>query len=323
MHNLNPKWYLYWLVCSCLGLLSGFGYLHLTNVEAVISTPPVSLTSSTIQVMESSSPASVTILLVGDVMLGRSVNKNIVSRSDPTWPFHNVFTQMVEADITFINLESPLVEGCPIVDSGMLFCGDLDNVKGLVYAGVDIASLANNHATNYGYIGLHSTIDALNQHEILPSGLGSPVKVARLGQIFTFLSLNDIGKYPGIDNVDPDTLSDKIINAKSEGEVLVVTFHWGNEYQATPSARQTMLAHLAIGSGADLVIGTHPHWVQTKEIYQGKPIYYSLGNFVFDQEWSMETKQGLAVKATYVDGRLLLLEELPIHIKNYGQPSWQ
>lgn len=264
----------------------------------------------------------VTIIFTGDVMLGRSVNKNIVTRNDPTWPFINVASVLSAADITYINLENPLVENCPIIVTGFKFCGNLDNVKGLQYAGVDVASLANNHATNYGKDGLDSTIKILDAHGIEPVGLGSPVSIERGGQVFTFLSLNDIGPYPGIDNVDVTTLTSKVQAAAILDSVLIVTFHWGHEYHAVPSERQITLAHQAIDAGADLIIGAHPHWVQTKEIYKNVPIYYSLGNFVFDQEWSQETKKGLVVQLTYDNQKLVDSQELPVFIENYGQPRW-
>lgn len=256
-------------------------------------------------------------------MLGRSVNKNIVTRNDPTWPFINVADVLSSADITYINLENPLVENCPIIETGFKFCGNLESAKGLQFAGVDIASLANNHASNYGKDGLDSTIKILDSSGIEPIGLGSPVSIERSGQVFTFLSLNDIGPYPGIDNVDEATLTAKVQAAASPGVVLIVTFHWGHEYHAVPSVRQIALAHQAIDAGADLVIGAHPHWVQTKEVYKDVPIYYSLGNFVFDQEWSQETKSGLAVRVTYNGEQLINTEELPVLIENYGQARWK
>lgn len=322
MHQLSYKWYLYWAICCCLGIASGFGYLHFTRIQPVVSSVPVTTPSPAPMVQASQVSSPVTILFVGDVMLGRSVNKNIVSRNDPTWPFHNVALNLSSADITYINLESPLIYDCPLTDSGLKFCGDSKNVQGLVLAGVDVASLANNHSTNYGNQGLTTTIEILQQSGIAPVGLGSPVSIVRHGQLFTFLSFNDVGHYPGIDNVNLDTLSEKVKKAKIEGSVLIVTFHWGNEYESLPTPRQKKLAHLVIDAGADLVIGAHPHWIQTKEVYLGKPIYYSLGNFVFDQEWSEPTKCGLAVIFTYLETQLIDTQERAVFIQNYGQPSW-
>ncbi len=198
MAKTNLTWYLYYAGCVVLGLILGLGYLWLVPVNL---TPVTELSQSSESGVVPSpvalpSTQPVTLLFTGDVMLGRSVNKNIVAHNDPTWPFKNVGELLSAADITYINLENPLVENCPVIESGFKFCGGLDNVKGLVYAGVDVASLANNHATNYGPAGLALTISVLESHGISPVGLGSPVKLTRRGQTFTFLSFNDIGPYP-------------------------------------------------------------------------------------------------------------------------------
>lgn len=322
--NVTP--YFFWLGCALAGMLVGIAAIHAyeRSISYSLELPPLSPPAPTIVAPSPSyGPQSVTLLFTGDVMLGRSVNKNILEHNDPTWPFTYVADKLQSADITYINLEGPLVNGCPTTQTGMKFCGNVSNVAGLVASGVDLASLANNHSTNYGQDGLTTTINTLKSNNIEPVGVGSPVKIMRHGQVFTFLSFNDIGPYAGIDNVVPSTLSDQISRVKVTGETLIVTFHWGHEYQSIPSQRQISLAHQAIEAGADLIVGAHPHWIQTHELYQGKPIYYSLGNFVFDQEWSPETKRGLVVEFTYLAGELVKTEELPVRIENYGQPHFE
>lgn len=264
----------------------------------------------------------VTLLFIGDVMLGRSVNERIQSSQDPSWPFIYVQDVLRSADIAYINLESPLVANCPITNTGMKFCGAAENALGLVSSGIDIASLANNHATNYGASGLAETIEILSANDIAVTGIAIPTTLERNGYNYTFLSFNDVGRYEGINQTDSGAIYEQISAAKSEDNLLIVTFHWGEEYQSTPSARQKDMARRSVEAGADLVIGAHPHWIQSSEIYQGKPIYYSLGNFVFDQEWSKETKRGLAVRFTYLKDQLLKTEELPVQIENFGQPHW-
>ncbi len=117
-------------------------------------------------------------------------------------------------------------------------------------------------------------------------------------------------------------IASDIKSADTTSDIVIVQFHWGNEYTMEITERQRMLAHLAIDSGADLIIGNHPHWVQPVEIYKGKFIAYAHGNFVFDQEWSPETKQGVVGKYTFFDGELVDAEFLPIQIENYGQPHF-
>jgi poly-gamma-glutamate synthesis protein (capsule biosynthesis protein) len=101
---------------------------------------------------------------------------------------------------------------------------------------------------------------------------------------------------------------------------VVVSFHWGVEYVTEPTQRQIDLAHLAIDAGADIILGNHPHWVQPVEIYKDKCIIYAHGNFVFDQEWSEETKRGVVGRYTFYEGKLVDVEYLPIRIVDYGQP---
>ena len=108
--------------------------------------------------------------------------------------------------------------------------------------------------------------------------------------------------------------------AKQHADIVVVAYHWGVEYVDLPSTRQIDLAHLTIDAGADVVLGNHPHWIQPVELYNGKFIIYAHGNFVFDQEWSPETKLGAVGKYTFYEKKLIDVEYLPIRIIDYGQP---
>ena len=104
------------------------------------------------------------------------------------------------------------------------------------------------------------------------------------------------------------------------GDIVVALVHAGTEYTTEPTSIQEEFARGLVDAGADLVIGHHPHWPQLVEEYQGKWIFYSLGNFVFDQEWSEETKEGLVLQATWQDGALSELRLVPIIIENYSTP---
>ncbi|HEX9008303.1 MAG TPA: AmmeMemoRadiSam system protein B, partial [Patescibacteria group bacterium] len=113
-----------------------------------------------------------TLIATGDVMLGRSVNTQSVKKNDYTWAFKNIAHLLKSADITLINLESPLTEDCRPTDEGMTFCGKAENVQGLVYSGVDVANIANNHIYNQGLLGLDQTITVLNNNNVSPVGIG-------------------------------------------------------------------------------------------------------------------------------------------------------
>ena len=140
---------------------------------------------------------------------------------------------------------------------------------------------------------------------------------------FAFLGYNDIGyNQDGISWPDEEKIRLDIIEAKKIADVIIVTYHWGVEYRSQPDERQRYLGHFTIDSGADLVIGNHPHWIQPIEIYKGKLITYAHGNFVFDQEWSLKTKQGVVGKYIFYDSQLIDVEFMPLQIENYGQPNF-
>lgn len=261
------------------------------------------------------------LIATGDVIPARVVNIQATKYRNFKWPYEQTADILRDADITFINLETPLIKNCPLVNDGMKFCGDEKNIEGLVFAGVDIASLANNHASNYDINAVASTADLLNSNGILVTGIDGPVYENIKGLTFAFLGYNDISKIQlGMSNAEEDKIQREIAQARQNADIVVVTFHWGAEYRNQPDERQKYLGHLAIDSGADLVIGNHPHWIQPVEIYKGKLITYAHGNFVFDQEWSLKTKQGVVGKYTFYDNQLVDVEFLPLQIENYGQP---
>lgn len=232
-------------------------------------------------------------MATGDVMLGRVVNIQATKKNNFLWAFEKTADFLKAADITFINLEAPLVKDCPLVNEGFKFCGDERHVEGLLFAGIDVASIANNHAGNYGREGIENTIQLLTENNILVTGRNKAVYKDMRGIRFAFLGYNDIGyKEDGIAWTDEKTMKSEISEAKKNADVVVVSVHWGAEYQSQPDKRQIDLAHLLIDAGGDLIIGNHPHWIQPIEIYKNKFITYAHGNFIFDQEWSLETKGG-------------------------------
>lgn len=265
-----------------------------------------------------------TIVATGDVLPARTVNKLTSEKNDWNWPYIHTADVLSAADITFINLETPLIQACPIILGGFKFCGDQRNVAGLLTAGVDVVTLANNHANNYGVAGIEETIELLHNSALAVVGVtNQPSVLAPKNTRFAFLGYNDVGVQPEpIAAASAKAIRADIQNAKLAADVVIVQFHWGEEYRYQPTLRQQDLGHLAIDAGADLVIGNHPHWFQAVEQYHEGLIAYSHGNFVFDQEWSIETKQGIVGRYTFYDDQLLAVEFLPIRIEDYGQPHF-
>lgn len=270
----------------------------------------------TIPAPQAIAPEVTKIMFLGDVMMGRSVMAKSLAMHDPLYPFRQVKEGLAGNDIILANLEAPFVDNCPITTTGMTFCVLPNMAQGLTYAGINVVNLANNHTLNYGEGGLKTTEKVLDKNGIAYTGVNNLV-IKEVNKIkFGFV---------GFDLVDNQfTVSDQklISDSKNKVDVLIVSVHWGQEYQALANIEQRRVAKLMAESGADAVVGIHPHWVQDYERIGNTPVYYSLGNFVFDQMWSEETKKGLLVRLTYSGKQLVNEEKLPVYIPNPGQPEF-
>ena len=265
-----------------------------------------------------------TLLVTGDVIPARGVNYYATSRHDFLWPFRRTADYTKNADITDINLESPLFAGCP-VDPGpsFTFCGDARFVNGLTLMGAKVVNLANNHTSNYGAEGIRLTDQLLQQHGMLTSGLGPVAVIDVRGIKFGFVGFNGVGRA-----IDKQAVQAGIARARQLADIVVVQFHWGKEYERQPLADPqvptpddpVVIGHDAIDWGADIVVGNHPHWYQGVEIYRGKLITYAHGNFVFDQMWSVETREGVIGTYTFYGTQLVSATWKPYRIYDYGQP---
>ncbi|MFC1600469.1 CapA family protein [Patescibacteria group bacterium] len=265
-------------------------------------------------------PENISLFIAGDVMLGRTVMGKSYELDDFSYPFRKVSDVMRESDITFVNLENPIVESCPFREIGLIFCATQEMLDGLTFSGVDVVNLANNHTLNYGRSGLNETLEYLKAKNILVTGVEYLITLKRNGVVFGFLGFDKS------EQVNPKLTQDEvdlIVSSDKKVDILVVSMHWGVEYQdkALPGVRS--LAKDIVGYGADLIVGHHPHWVQDWEYIESKPVFYSLGNFVFDQMWSERTKKGLAVMLTYdSEGNLTDYELLSTYMSSWSQPEF-
>ena len=264
-----------------------------------------------------------TMIVTGDIIPARGVAYFAAVRHDYLWPFRPTADYTKNADITYINLEAPLFAGCPVSPaSSFTFCGDPRFVDGLTLMGAKVANLANNHLTNYGAEGVASTDQLLNQHGILTSGLGPVAVIDVRGLKFGFIGFNGVGRA-----IDKTALQQGIARARQQADVVVVQFHWGKEYERQPMADRGVptpddpvaIGHRAIDWGADIVIGNHPHWYQGV-VYHGKLITYAHGNFIFDQMWSEETREGVIGTYTFYGTQLVAATWKAVRSYDYGQP---
>lgn len=298
------------LIISVLSiLLSG------CSVQKTPVTPPVTSTTK---------ESSFTLISTGDIGLVRYINYQIQQKKDPTYPFAKIAAYLKDADVTVTNLEGPLLKNCPLSVSGFNFCGQDTNVKGLVYGGIDVASVANNHSTNYGLNGLTETADVLKANNIKPFGLENQIEYLSVkGKKIAFVGFVELGSnWSGINNATKENVARLVAEAKKNADVVVTAFHWGIEYTTKPTSNQVELAHTAVDNGSDLVLGNHPHWIENSEIYKGIFITYAQGNTIFDQDWSQETKEGVLYKFEYKNGKFNKIEDKYTIIEQNVQPRF-
>lgn len=275
---------------------------------------------------------STSIILVGDILLDRGVREKI-SEKGYEYPFSEIKKELKKADIAFGNLEGPITaRGIPALKKNtLLFRGDEENVPELKNAGFTILNLANNHSMDYGREGITDTMKALTQAGLITVGAGTdrasarePVYIKNSGTIVGFLGYSAFpteGYFYFKDKADVaqlvlDSLSDEVRKAKSKCDFLIVSFHWGKEFDFYPTENQKKAAHIALDSGADLVAGHHPHVLQSIEMYKGKPIFYSLGNFVFDRQVPPRTDETILIRLNLKGKKLDRVEILPLKISS-------
>jgi len=257
---------------------------------------------------------TVTLALLGDLMVGRAVNPTPASLSYLT-------PELKAADLTLANLESPLAPGAVRVmpsNDGYNLCADSARADLFPAWDLDMLSLANNHRFDCGPEGVAATVKALTARGITPVGPGpQPVYRQINGLKLAFLAFDDI-----LAPVTFATAQEAIRSARASGAVVVVYVHWGMEYQSGATDRQKALARQFADAGAALVVGSHPHviqpagWISTA---QGKTlVLYSLGNALFDQAGLPNTRQSALVLVTLDSHGVRAVQVTPFEIDPAG-----
>ncbi|HET9520454.1 MAG TPA: CapA family protein [Candidatus Limnocylindrales bacterium] len=241
------------------------------------------------------------------------------------------------ADLAIANFENPAPNNFRYHTSGTVFSADPALIEGLANAGIDYVGLANNHIRDAGGNGIIQTIANLKKYGIKSGGAGKNSSAARKpvileagGTKVAILAYDTIAKYyaAGTDKAGSAILTAKAVNtdvakAREAGAEVVIVFpHWGTEYDPTPFKGQQSLAKASIDAGADMVIGNHAHWAGAVETYKGKPIWYALGNFVFDQTWSEPTMEGITLELSFRGPKLVQARMRPHIILDKAQPNF-
>jgi poly-gamma-glutamate synthesis protein (capsule biosynthesis protein) len=257
-----------------------------------------------------------TLLAFGDLMLDRYIKKTI-DKYGVDYPFKNIERFLAGNDLTMANLEGSFTDFLPrpLDPNNATFTFDPALVPGIKKLGFNIFSLANNHSQDYGPAGIAQSQANLDKNGI--DHFGDFMNNGKISIIENIrgIKIGFVG-YNEFSNTDIGMITQEIKEVKRQSDFTVVFAHWGIEYQTNFSQPQQDRAHQFIDAGADIVLGVHPHVVQPIEIYKGKLIFYSLGNFVFDQIFSQDVQQGLAV-GTVFDKSKIELYLFPMQNKNF------
>jgi len=256
-----------------------------------------------------STPSTITLAFVGDVMLGRGVAQAL----DGDWEaaFTEVQPWLAEADLAFANLESPLTAAPgPPMGGAYDLRAPPEAVAALRVAGFDVVSLANNHALDAGEVGLQETVSTLSAAGIAPLVDGeagrSPVYQSANLPTFRMFAFDD-----SLVPLNVQAAGQAVAAAVKQVDLVVVSIHWGGEYQAAPGPRQRAIARALADAGARLIVGHGPHVLQRVEWAGETLVAYSLGNFLFDQLYPADCRWGAILRVTLQGDRIVAVEPLP------------
>jgi poly-gamma-glutamate synthesis protein (capsule biosynthesis protein) len=247
-----------------------------------------------------------------------------------------VRAKLVDADLAIINLENPVPDNWSFHLAGTPFSGKPELLEIFTSSGIDWVSLANNHIYDYGSSGIEDTLKHLRRFELEFAGAGMDLEEARRYSVLEAGS-SRVALLPCV-SITPDvwaredraggmpcddrTMLPNIRAATEEADIVIVFPHWGNEYVVAPQQGQRTFAEEWLEAGADIVIGAGTHTVGGMEDFEGKLAFYSIGNFVFDQNWAEFTMEGILPEMTFADGQLMQVALNPFLAIDQAQPNF-
>jgi len=271
----------------------------------------------------------VSIAGVGDLMLS-SWAIPILHAKGVDYPFRQTQQLLKSADAAIANLEAPFTESGEAFDKKYTFKVPPAFARGLLPAGIPVVNLANNHIMDFGETGLRATLQTLDRFGIKHTGAGmnkaaahAPMVVTVRGKRVAFFgySMTFPTEFYATDDSagtaypEPELMAANIAAYDKTVDYVVVSFHWGAEKRDTPKDYQIYFAHLAVDSGADLVLGHHPHVLQGLELYKNRLIAYSLGNYAF-ASYSKRAVDSIVLKVYLNDEGMRLGFVVPINVNN-------
>ncbi|MBP7734973.1 MAG: CapA family protein [Spirochaetes bacterium] len=270
------------------------------------------------------------ILFVGDILLANEAERHI-HKKGVDYPFWKIKEELLKYDFIFANMESPIMKrGTPVVKKPYIFRVKPEDAVCLKDLKIDVVSIANNHLMDYNSEGMEDTIATLDDLNIRHTGGGRNLDEARRPAVIRYGATSIVilaycnrppDEYyatdddPGIAPLDLELIHEDIAAHRRDNAIVVISLHWGIEQTHVPQKEQIATAHAIIDAGADAVIGHHPHWPQGIELYRGRPIVYSLGNFINGYINPIE-RDNIAVGLYYNDRTLESIKVVPLAGRN-------
>jgi len=270
---------------------------------------------------------TVRLLFGGDVTLGYRFEQMVGDNIEHAFQYWN---HTPKPDLFMVNLENPITTATMKFEKQWNFKMPRKYLSVLQHGGINVVTCANNHIFDYGREGIVETMSALDSAGIMRVGIGKTIAEARTPKIISIKgkkiallgyagwSFPATSKRPGVAPRSVDLVVEDVKKVRPTVDFVVVNFHWGEELALEPNKQQRYLAYRTIDAGADAIIGHHPHVLQGIELYKGKPIAYSLGNFIFggNERNTYET----ALLSIELNNSSTSVSLLPVAVKNY-QPS--
>ena len=272
----------------------------------------------------------VRLVFLGDIFLGNWAEE-FLRKYGVDYPFRGCADLLTTADLAIANLEAPITAGgVPFPDKEFLLKMPPGSQIGLAEANIRCLNLANNHIMDYGGEGLAATFKSLDSSNIKYFGAGENLDSAcreavfdLKGKTFAFIGFSTVfpqefwatDTTPGTAFPWKEKLAETISRCRENYDFIIVSFHWSAELRDVPKDYQVELAHLCVDSGADIVVGHHPHIPQGIEFYKGKPIFYSLGNFAF-ASYSENAVQAMAAVVDFPKTGGITVRIVPLNVYN-------
>jgi poly-gamma-glutamate synthesis protein (capsule biosynthesis protein) len=273
------------------------------------------------------------VAFVGDLLLDRGIRTKIENQGIETLIDSSIIKRFRNSKIVIANLECPVTSIKSPIQKKYIFRGEPEWLHYLKASGITHLNMANNHSMDQGRKGLISTRENILSENMIPTGTGineedacSPLLISKSPRNIYLLSSVQVAsenwtylpKLPGVCEESVKTVSERITSLRQNDEhcIIIAQLHWGIEHQLKPTLSQKQIAHSLIDAGSDIIIGHHPHVIQTNEVYKSKHIFYSIGNFVFDQKDSINC-QGKLVELK-INNDEIIPNQIEFKIQNFS-----